>query len=90
MLELQRDETLLGAAVLVTMMKILRLPDRTQNKVFDRIVSELGDDSSDQHLNQLAAIIFNFVKPEHGVVRHTQDGVVKVINKGALKTDHNC
>lgn len=89
-LELQRDETLLGAAVLVTMMKILRFPDRTQNKVFDRIVSELGEDSFNQHLNQLAAIIFNFVKPESGVVQHSKEGVVKAVNKGALQTDRNC
>jgi hypothetical protein len=62
--KLKKDVKLMSSAVLVVVLKILNLDDRPYNQIFDAIVGELSDDQqqSASELNQLSAIIFDFIK----------------------------
>lgn len=43
-------------------MKLLNIGDRIHNRVFDAIVAEINDAEKAKDLNQLSAVIFDFVK----------------------------
>lgn len=57
--QLKQDGNLLASAVLVVVIKILNMPDRTYNQVFDGIAG--NDQVLATRINQLSAIVFKFV-----------------------------
>lgn len=56
--ELRNNQKLLASAVLMVVLRIVRVPDRVHNQLFDAI----SEDQSPGTVNQLAAIIFDFLK----------------------------
>lgn len=59
------DQHLIASAVLMVALKILQVPDRIHNRVFDAVSAKLDIEESSVNLNQLSAIIFNLIeRPE--------------------------
>lgn len=60
--KLMKNQKLMASAVLMVMLKILQVADRIHNQVFDAVSIKLGGGNSSIQLNQLSAIIFDFIK----------------------------
>jgi hypothetical protein len=52
---------LLASAVLIVLLKILGASDRYYNQTFDIITRDIGDEHTPTDLNELSAIIFDFI-----------------------------